>query len=130
MSTKDVIASAKALLAKPQKAFSFGAENVSEALEVLSAHLPSQPKVPAFWITLADAQMMQGKLTASKDSIAKALSLLYPKGYTTAAQGFVPKARSGAPDPFSILPAQYGRITFEKVLSCYKKVALLGMSDR
>ena len=130
---KDAIANAKTLLAEKQKTFGFDALNVEAAVDLLSQQLVSQPKVPAFWLTLADAQMMQGKLSACKDSLARALSLMYPQGYAIQQDGFrrrLHKVKSGAPDPFSCLGAPYSRTNWDRVLTCYRQVASLGMADR
>lgn len=130
---KDVIASAKALLSqqpkKMQNAFDFNAPNVAAAKVMLTDLLPTRPKVKEFWLTLADAQMMQGKLMECKDSLARALSIMCPQGHAVHGKR-KNKVSSGALDPFSALGAPYTRLNFDKVLTSYKKVASKGMHDR
>lgn len=129
------VESAKSLLAQTQKSFDFNAEHVAAAVSMLSLHVPKQPKAPAFWLVLADAQMMQGKLSASKHSFAHALSIMYPHGFAIHPDHGGRRrnkctAKSGSPDPFSVMGAPYTRSNFDKVLGSYRSMAALGMRDR
>ena len=127
----DVVAAAKVLLAQPQKKFDFAAANVAEAVASLTEMVPRQPGLPAFWLTLADAQMMQGRLSACKDSLARALSLLYPAGYDThVRRRQKSQVRSGTLDPFSVLVAPFTRQNFDRVRVTYRQLAARGMADR
>ena len=131
----EAVARAQELLAQPQRELDFGAEHVATAVAQLSELLPKQPTVPAFWLTLADAQMMQGKLSDGRYSLARCLSLLYPHGFAVQTEYGVQRrprsvATTGAPDPFSVLSAPYSRTTFDRVLASYRTLAARAMLDR
>jgi hypothetical protein len=131
----ETVERAKELLAQPHKQFDLGAKNVAAAVALLKEQLPKQPTLPSFWLTLADAQMMQGKLSDGRDSIARCLSFLYPNGFAVKTEHGVqrrPKsvATSGAPDPFSLLSAPFSRTTFDRVLASYRGLAARAILDR
>ena len=134
---KEAVVKATALLSQPQKTFDFRAANVEAAVALLSEHVASQPTAHGFWLALADAYLMQGKLLSYKDNLSRALHIMYPGGFAI----FVEHERkniarqrrnvekSGTADLFSVLGAPFTRPNFDKVMASYMSLANSGWHD-